>query len=217
MGAKRDDIAAALSMPLGTFLSLLNRIRAIGLPAFEDRRTKTSAFKPPADSQPFNPIMTRETENVVIDFGDQRIIRIPSANITQLKTFLLTLLENDLLTSAEVAQALGYSADHTIRLAHRLYQQDATCLQDKRRGQLVDYRMTPEVKAELIQQFVLNIVSEGHTSGRQIAAELDQRCQVQVSERTVRQHLINLGLPSIKNSLPKLLLAVKKTPEHNSK
>ena len=144
------------------------------------------------------------------NFGDQQIIRIPSANTTQLKAVLLTLLENNLSTSTEVAQVLGYSSDHTVRLAHQLHQQDLACLLDKRQGQLVDYRMTPEIKRELIQQFVLDIVSAGRTSGRQIAAELDQRCQVQVSERTVRQQLTKLGLPYIKDSLPKLLSAVKK-------
>ena len=76
--------------------------------------------------------------------------------------------------------------------------------------------MTPKIKAELIQQFVVDIVSQGHTSGRQIAAELGRRCRVLVSERTVRYHLAHLGLPTIKYSLPKLLSTVKKTPENNT-
>ena len=38
LGANREDIARFLSMPFGTFLSLLIRIETIGLSGFEDRR-----------------------------------------------------------------------------------------------------------------------------------------------------------------------------------
>ena len=217
MGAKRRDIAEALGIPVGTLLSLLNRIRAVGLPALEDRRARQSTFQfqPPLNRQRPKLVLINRPEEVVIDFGDRQLIAMATTNRIQLKTVLLTLLDNDLLTSAEVAQVLGYSADHTKRLARQLRQKDENCLLDKRRGQLIDYRMTPKIKAELIQQFVVDVVSGGNTTSQQITAELDDRCELELSERTVRQHIAKLGLPAIKSSLPKLLSAVKKTPDHN--
>jgi len=215
MGAKRRDIAEALGIPVGTLFSLLNRIRAVGLPALEDRRAKQSTFRPPLNHQRPKPVLINRSEEVGIDFGDRQLITMATTNKIQLKTVLLTLLDNELLTSAEVAEVLGYSADHTKRLARQLRQKDEDCLLDKRRGQLIDYRMTPKIKAELIQQFVVDTVSGGNTSSQQITAELDDRCELELSERTVRQHIAKLGLPAIKSSLPKLLSAVKKTPDHN--
>lgn len=138
---------------------------------------------------------------------------LPTSKPLQLRIVILSLLKNQLISTREAANSLALSVSQVQNLARQLG--DADQLMDRRRGQLVDYRITPEVKAEVIQQFVLDIVSEGNTSGRQIAAELHKRCHVQVSERTIRQHLVKLGLPSIKSSLPKLLSAVKKTPKHD--
>ncbi len=41
LGAKREDIAKYLQMPVGTFLSFLTRTDRYGLLAFEDRRKST--------------------------------------------------------------------------------------------------------------------------------------------------------------------------------
>ncbi len=83
---------------------------------------------------------------------------------------------------------------------------------DQRKGQLSDYRFTAEVKAELIQQFVLDIVAEGRASGRSLSEHLLSRCELRLSERSIRDQLGKLGLSRIKESLPNLLSALKKTP-----
>ena len=70
--------------------------------------------------------------------------------------------------------------------------------------------MTPEVKSELIQQFVVNALSGGPTSGRAIAEDLQQRCEIEVSQRSVRLYLNKLGLSKLKESLPALLADQKK-------
>ena len=82
---------------------------------------------------------------------------------------------------------------------------------DKRRGQQKDYLFTPEVRSELVQQFALNALSGRPTSGRAIAEDLQQRCKMEVSERSVRLHLNKLGLSRIADSLPELLNTQKKT------
>jgi len=97
-------------------------------------------------------------------------------------------------------------------LAEKLQEEDILALIDKRQGQQKDYRFTPEIKAELIQQFILDIVSEGKTTGKQLSQRLQKRCQFILPERSIRYYVKKLGLKTIKRSLPELLTEVKKTP-----
>ena len=66
------------------------------------------------------------------------------------------------------------------------------------------------MKAQLIEQFVVDLVTDGRVSGRQLADHLQQRCDVVLSERSIRDHLGKLGLSRIKRSLPGLLKEAKK-------
>ncbi len=66
------------------------------------------------------------------------------------------------------------------------------------------------MKAQLIEQFVVDLVTDGRVSGRQLAEHLQQRCDVVLSERSIRDHLRKLGLSRIKRSLPGLLKEAKK-------
>ena len=89
---------------------------------------------------------------------------------------------------------------------------EAVAARDKREGQKQQYRFTAEVKAELIQQFVLDIASGGRASGKQLAEHVQQRCAVALSERSIRDQLAKLGLSRNKRSLPELLSGLKRTP-----
>lgn len=217
MGARREAIAQHLGIPLGTFLSLLTRITRDGLPALEDRRQRHSPFLPAAQHPaPVVHVASRESR-MVVDFGTEGpSVSIPASNVLQTRVFLLTLLENGLLDRSQVADLLGYSPAHTARIARQLSQGDVAALLDKRQGQKQDYRITPDVKAELIQQFAVDLIARGKTSGEAIANELQERCQITISARTVRHHLAQLRLPSIRRSLPELLAAVKKTSTASS-
>lgn len=223
MGARREDIAEHLAIPFGTLLSFLTRIGRDGLPALEDRRRGQSAFLPPSEAvAPTLEVRSEET-GVVVAFGvegapgsPERTISLPASNPVQTKVFLLTLLQGGLLERSEVARLLGYSAVHTARLTEQLARSDAYALLDKRQGQQQDYLVTADVKAELVQQFAVDVVTRGKTSGEAIARELEERCQIRLSPRTVRHHLARMGLPTIRHSLPKLLAEVKKTSSESS-
>jgi hypothetical protein len=217
MGGRREDIARHLSIPPGTLLSLLTRIGKDGLPALEDRRRGRSEFLPaPHVSAPIFEV-TSDEAGMVLNFGAQgRTVSIPTANPLQTKVFLLTLLENGWLERAEVARLLGYSPAHVARVARELTQGDVPALLDKRRGQQQDYRVPAQVKAELVQQFAVDVIARGKTSGEAIANELEERCQISIAPRTVRHHLAQMGLLAIRHSLPKLLAEVKKTSRTSS-
>jgi len=100
---------------------------------------------------------------------------------------------------------------HTAILAQRLSEEGALSLADRRQGQKQEYRVPAPVKAELVQQFAVDIITSGKTSGSKISTELKERCDISIPARTVRHHLAQMGLRKIKQSLPQLLDGIKKT------
>lgn len=212
LGLNRQDIGKSLDLPAETVKSIIKALIRDGLGALEDRRRQTSAFIPPACPK-LPPITLKQEEQiVVVDFGAQdRQLKLNQQDPLQLRIVLLSMLNSGLLTNQQVAQAVGLTPPRTTTLAQRLMQDGALSLMDKREGQKQDYRVTPETKAELIQQFAVGVITGGPTSGTTISDKLKQRCQITIPARTVRHHLAKLGLPKIKYSLPQLVAAVKKT------
>jgi len=217
LGANREEIARRLSIPLGTFFSLLNRIAQQGLPAIEDRRRRHSRFLPPSTQDRSKMEISLSEAEIIVDFAiREKTVRIPVQNSLQASVFLLTLVQNGLLSRTAVAKVLGYSPTHIERLAKPLESGDVHALLDRRKGQMQPYRVTVDVKAELIQQFAADVIARGTTSGIAISAELQERCNMTVPARTVRHHMANLGLARIKHSLPELVDTVKKTSKTSS-
>ena len=128
----------------------------------------------------------------------------------------MSLVNSGLLELSEVADALHLSVDRTGKLARKLEREDIKGILDQRLGQRHDYRFTPEIKAELIQQFVIEVVKQGPTGGEQLAKKLKERCQVTLSARSILSHLSKLGLPSIRDSLSEHLAEFKKKSLNSS-
>ena len=126
------------------------------------------------------------------------------------------MLNNGLLIKQDVAEAIKLTPFHTTTLARRLREKGARSLVDRRQGQKQEYRVPAPVKAELVQQFAVDIITSGKTSGSKISAELKERCNISVPARTVRHHLAQMGLRKIKKSLPQLVAGVKKTSSNYS-
>ena len=122
------------------------------------------------------------------------------------------MVNNGLLKNKQVAEILNITPTYTAILARRLNEKGASALLDQRQGQKQDFRVSQEVKAEVVQQFALDVITSGKTSGRAISAELKERCDISIPDRTVRHHMARMGLGKIKKSLPQLVSAVKKTP-----
>jgi len=208
-GVDRKSISDLLRTPPGTIRSIIRAILHNGLPALEDRRQSSSTFLPPQEKS-FKVNIRTEGQSVIIDFGVAGQLAIPRQNTLQTRVILLTLLDNNLISTREVSEVLGFSMAHALNLAQKLHTDDITALIDKRQGQQQEYRFTPEVKAELIQQFVLDIVSSGKSSGKLLANHLQERSELALSERSIRDHIRKLGLSRIKRSLPHLLSTLKK-------
>jgi len=213
LGARRKALAEFLAIPLDTVKSLVQRVFSDGLPGLEDRRRTASTFMPypVATEQQTACKLMLEQDKLVVEFNQSTRIEIPRRNHLQCRTVLMTLLEAKLLDIGEVAKAIGLSIERVRRLSKKLHRSDVSALIDQRRGQQQDYRLTPEVKAELIQQFVLNLQTNAGTSSKQLSEDLEKRCQIKVAGRTIRQHAAKLGLGQMRKSLPQLLTALKKT------
>lgn len=212
LGVNRRVIGQALDIPTETAKSIIKAVSKKGLSALEDRRHSTSTFLP-APHPPISPLTVYANQkHIVVDFGvEGRRLEIPRQNVRQVRAILLSMINSGLLSSRQVADLIGLTPAHTATLARRLGNEGLCALIDKRQGQKSDYKITPEIKAELVQQFALDIISSGKTSGEAISSELQERCHITVPARTVRYHLARMGLPKIKPSLPQLVAAVKKT------
>lgn len=209
LGIQRSTIAELLDAPPGTVRSVVRSVLHDGLPALEDRRSSSSTFLP-SRQEPVKISIAKSPEMITVDLGNSGRIEIPSENMLQQRVILLTMLTGGLLSTREVSETLGLSMVHTRELAEKLSTGDVSSLMDKRSGQAKEYRFTPEVKAQLIEQFVVDLVTDGRVSGKQLAEHLQQRCDVVLSERSIRDHLGKLGLSRIKRSLPGLLKEAKK-------
>lgn len=213
LGVDRTALSEVTQMPPGSVRSVLRVLLRDGVSALEDRRQR--GFSPPRPPKP-GPAPARvklreDDQLLMIDLGiPAGTLNIPTRNRLQIRAVLLSMVNSGLLSRKEVAARLDLTAVHTGNLARQLDQDDIPSLIDKRQGQKQDYRVTADVKAELIQQFVVDVVSEGRTSGRLLSEHLRQRCELVIPDRTVRHHVAQLGLPRIRLSLPQLLRELKK-------
>ena len=213
LGASKPMICSALDFKPGTLRTLLYRLQNQGLDAFEDRRSKTSSFKPKVSVAPAKPLkvsLLEKDSDYQICFGDSLHLQIPTSNPILLKAILLCLFNNRLLNRHEVAKVLRLSEDRVGKLAKNLAEEDVTGLLDQRRGQQQDYVFTPTVKGELVQQFVIDMVQDGKMSGEGLSKHLKERCQYDLSPRSILYHLRNMGLSNIKSTLPALVEKAKK-------
>jgi len=217
LGVNRRAIGQSLRIPAETAKSIIKSVTKSGLFALEDRRHRTSTFLPPSPPPAVPITLQVEKEHIVVDFGvEGRQLEIPRQNVLQVRTVLLSMLNSGLLSKRQVADVIGLTPAYTATLADRLEREGISSLIDKRQGQKSDYRITPEVKAELIQQFTADIISRGKTSGDSISEELQARCQITIPARTVRYHLTRMGLMGIKHSLPELIATAKKNSRKSS-
>lgn len=214
LGASKPMICSALGFKPGSLRTLLYRLQKQGLAALEDRRSKTSSFKPKVAVAPVEPLKLSlhvNEDDHLIRFGDSFHIQIPRSNPLLLKSILLCLFNNRMISRPEVANALRLSEDRVGKLSKIMAKEDITGLLDKRRGQQQDYVFTPQIKGELIQQFVIDIVQDGKISGAGLSKHIKERCQYDLSPRSILYHLNSMGLSDIKSTIFANLEMVKKT------
>lgn len=179
-----------------------------GISAFFDRRKKNDYMQ----------LTVEKNEKVYVEQKDDRsIISIGNAalsinrnNKLQFKALILILADNRLITKKTAGILLNVSSSHIGYLCGKLANEDLTCLIDKRQGQMKDYVFKPEIKSELILQFVTNASSNSKTSGNAIASALNERTKMNLSERSIRYHLSKLGLKGMAEKIRNIICPQKK-------
>lgn len=205
LGAKRNEISEMLDLPLGTFFTFLTRFHNEGIDAVSSKKSlsKSSSSKTKAitaDKQQFPEI------NTILDKAQV----LKDTSPIKHKVLILSLMNLDTISSKEASERLGLTPQHTRELAHKLEAGDADELIDKRQGQRQDYKFNESVKAELIQQFVFNVITGGSTGSPQLCRQINDACGSTVSERSVRIYIEKLGLNKIKHSLCDMIAGSKK-------
>lgn len=220
-GGNREQISKCIDLPVGTFYSFLTRFHRIGLKALLDQREK-----------PLQQVIDAEVKTDIIEkidivspgleiiFGNKKqLLNIPfeknrlvvnSSNPLQFKTLILSFLSSGFLTVKEASEQLGISERHVRDINKALQMNDIKSLIDSRRGQQKDYIVTEDIKAEIIQQYTVNLISKKSITGNTIAVQVNDICNTSLSDRAIRQHISKLGLNKLKKSLPELLKGVKK-------
>lgn len=210
LGVDRAHIAEVVGMPPGTVRSLIRRLLGVGVEGFVDHRRRAAPAAPVRPAEP-KPALTvhvpPEAGALVVGCGD---LQLPADNPIQRKVVLLSLIGEGMLSAEDVAPALGLSASHVRKLHRDLMASDVTAVLDKRRGQLQDYRVGPELKGQMIVQFVLELAECGRASSETVARRLEQSCDEHLSERTVRHHLSRLGLTRVRELLTTGLRDIKR-------
>lgn len=214
LGAKRKEVAALVGMPEESVKTLLRLVSHDGFPALRDRRCG-AASSVVVETPSSTALSARcDPDGWVVDFGTRgESLRIPATHPVQARTVMLSLLNAGALSVQQCATVLRLSAAHCRTLAARLANRDvAQALLDKREGQRRDYRVGPEQKAEIIQQLAARAVTGHSTSSAVLAEQVNERTHSDLSARTVRWHIRNLGLGKLDDTLPELVETLKKTP-----
>jgi hypothetical protein len=214
LGAKRKVVAELVGMPQESVKTMVRRVCLGGFPALRDRRH--SEMLPVTSVLPNEPqiLVQLDNEGWLVEFGsNEKSLRIPVNHQIQARTVVLSLLNAGVLSLSQSASVLGVCDAHCRELARKLMNQDVTdVLVDKRAGQQQDFRVGPEQKAELIQQLAARAITGHSTSSDILARQVNEQTGVNVSARTIRWHIHQLGLSDMPKSLPQLVETLKKTP-----
>ena len=213
LGAKLNDIACRLEMPKESGKTVINRVVKEGIPAFHDRRLPVKIKKSQSpQSQDQQILIQMENNCCILNFANNKTLRIPISHQVHLKSFLLSLFQANLLSVQTVSSALGITESHCRELSKKLANDGVTeVLIDKRKGQKQDFLVDLSVKAELIQQFTARAVTGHSVSSRALTELINDTREITISPRTIRWHMNKLGLKKIKKTLPDLVETLKKT------
>jgi hypothetical protein len=196
LGVRRTEIARAVKSPENTVRTMLKTISKGGVISLLNRRNKSLETIKDSDrnsSKKGNVEIKELNDKYQISINETDIF-ILKKNRDQLKAMVLTFAENGLISKTHAGKLLNISSSHVGYLINSVAENDLSCLLDQRRGQQKDFVFTPEIKSELIVQFAVNAATGRSTSSPVLAKDLEQRTSHELSQRSIRLHINNLGL-----------------------
>ncbi len=199
---------------IDTLISFTKRIEQEGLSALFDRRAKRQAFPESKErtDQKIQKVLVNVQDNYVyinLESGSN-LFKIPPDKLIQMKTILLSLLDNKLISKNIVSELLDYTPAHIQRLKQKLLNNDTGLFLDQRQGQQQRYIFNAHIQTEMFQQYIANLVTGRRVSSQVLSENLKERCNIELSSRTIRYHLHKSGLSNIKRTLPAFIESLKK-------
>jgi hypothetical protein len=213
LGGRRPEIAAELGIPENSLRTTVRVVLRDGPAAFEDRRHsyRQCTFLPPPRPAAEALTLALEDNMIAVRFGTMDApLTIPAKNRVQSRVVLLSLVNSGLISPGDASEMLGLSTVHVRNLSDRLAGGDVEALRDKRHGQQKQHILTPEVKSEIVLQYSANAVTGRSTSSRAVAADISERCELALSDRTLRYCIAKLGLGKLTKDLPELVDRLKR-------
>ncbi|MBS4021604.1 MAG: hypothetical protein KGZ79_04185, partial [Dethiobacter sp.] len=156
LGFNRELIAKLFGYQVAGVKTLVDRVLINGLEGFCDHR-KTKIV---SENKPSVAIADTETHKEIN--LSEAVIAVPKDDILARKIISVTLVETGSLSNLEGAKILDYTPQAFGRLREKYRFQGSYGLIDQRQGQKSDYKVTPEVKAEILFQ-ICNKVRENTT------------------------------------------------------
>ncbi|MBI9068042.1 MAG: hypothetical protein JEZ09_12170 [Salinivirgaceae bacterium] len=212
LGVRRTEISQTVKLPENTVRTMLKTISKKGIIALFNMRKKPLEITKSSDNKPSakeNIKISEQNDRCKISINETDIF-ILKKNKNQLKAMILTFAENGLISKTYAGKLLNVSSSHVGYLINDIAENDLSCLIDQRKGQKKDFVFTPEIKSELIVQFAINAATGKSTSSLVLAKDLEQRTSYELSQRSIRFHINNLGLKGKATQLWELV-GLKKT------
>ncbi len=198
-GAETRGIAQTLDVPTDTLNGLFKRVLRDGLPALEDRRHAISEFLPPAPPAEIHPDVRVEIGSEQLSLSARSLeLHLDRSDGLLCRGILFALLENGQVQADVVATALDLSVERVRKLRAGFRSEGAEALVDRRRGQVHDYSMPQDTKAELICQYVAKIQDGSAVNVPALKAAIEDAGKSCPSPQTLRLHVKKLGLSHIR-------------------
>lgn len=198
LGFNRELIAKLFGYQVAGVKTLVDRILINGLEGFYDhRKTNIVTEKTPS-------VVVADTEKHKEISISEAVIVVPKDDILARKIISVTLAETGFLSNLEGAKILDYTPQAFGRLREKYRLKGSSGLIDQRQGQKSDYKVTPEIKAEILFQICTKVREDTTVSSEDISTALNE-CfpESKISPRTVRYHLNQLGFPHFRRELLK--------------
>lgn len=198
LGFNRELIAKLFGYQIAGVKTLVDRVLINGLEGFYDhRKSKIVTEKKPG-------VVITDTETHKEINISEAVIAVPKDDILARKIISVTLAETGSLSNLEGAKILDYTPQAFGRLREKYRFQGSSGLIDQRQGQKSDYKVTPEVKAEMLFQICTKVREDTAFSSEDISTALNE-CfpESKISPRTVRYHLKQLGFQHLRRKLLK--------------
>lgn len=216
-GFSRQDVAQAFNYTVPGLMSMIQRVFDEGPHAFmrtQGRRPVSSPGTAPRESvAPTKSIEAEVRDQVMsLKLNAPMTLEIPFDSTRPAdQIFILKCQSAGLLRVQQVADFLNKTPNQIQHMRRKLEETgNVEAVSDLRQGQQQAYKFTEKAQSELLYHVFEDLLEFKSISSIRIHDKMQKAIKLEVSDRTIRNYLDELGLPRVKERL--IDLAKKKIP-----